>query len=296
MNPLGRILDPQTVEKLNHLAFGARSVVEGNTAGLHRSPIKGASVEFREHRVYVPGDEPRHIDWRVLARSDKTFVKEYDEETNLRCMIFLDASGSMNYGRQQGVDGSKFVAAMRIVAAISYLMLAHTESAGLAIAREGDDTWLVPSSTSTQLSRLIDVLERLSPEGPTVLTDLIHRRADRLDRRSLVVIVSDFFSPMDAIKSALARLRYDRHEIVPVRMLHEDEESFPFKTWTRFAGLEGESQRTIEPAAIRQKYLQRFRTHTEELHRAARAVQADLIQCKSNAPLMESIGRVIQRR
>src|SRR5512143_2739945 len=126
---VSRYLDPNLVERLNHLELSARRVVEGSTIGLHKSPIKGASVEFRQHRFYVPGDEPRRLDWRVLARTDRPYIKEYDEETNLRCVLLLDCSGSMAYGRD---NGTKYDAAARITASLAYLTLRQTESVGLA--------------------------------------------------------------------------------------------------------------------------------------------------------------------
>jgi uncharacterized protein (DUF58 family) len=292
MHALGRLLDPQFVETLNHLALSARRVVEGNTIGLHRSPIKGASVEFRQHRLYVPGDEPRRIDWRVLARSDRAFVKEFDEETNLRACVFLDASGSMGYGK----PASKFDYAVRIIAGLTYLMLAQTESAGLAIAREGSAEWIAPHSASTQLSRIIDVLEREKPGGPTVLDKTILRTADRMDRRSLVLIVSDFCAPIEPLRKGLARLNHDRHELLLVRLLHPDEITFPFRSWARFKGLEGEAAKLVEGPQVRKTYLENFNRHAEQLRQASRALGADLIECRTDQPLIETVMAVVKRR
>src|SRR5690349_18297350 len=172
-----RYLEPALVERLNHLQVSARSVVEGAVTGAHHSPLKGASVEFRQHRFYVPGDEPRRLDWRVLGRTDRPYIKEYDEETNLRCAILLDRSGSMAYaGRgSEGAAGatratatgatgtaraSKFDYAARLAAALGYLMLAHSESVGLGVFGTKLETWLAPHAGSGQLARAIDALER----------------------------------------------------------------------------------------------------------------------------------------
>src|SRR5688500_10341699 len=141
MSFVSRYLEPNLVERLNHLSLSARSVVEGSTAGLHRSPLKGASIEFRQHRAYVPGDEPRRLDWRVLGRTDRPYVKEYDEETNLRCALMLDCSGSMAYS---GKSGTKFDYAAKLVASLAYLMLGQTESVGLALFRGRVEQWLSP--------------------------------------------------------------------------------------------------------------------------------------------------------
>src|SRR5438552_8812719 len=158
MAHVGRLLQPALVERLNQLQITARSVVQGNTAGLHRSQLKGASVEFRQHRFYVPGDDPRRLDWRVLGRTDRPYIKEYDEETNLRGMILLDRSGSMAFGAATGASTSseqatesKFEYASRLSAALAYLMLAQTESVGLTIFGQRLETYLPPHSGSGQL-------------------------------------------------------------------------------------------------------------------------------------------------
>src|SRR5687768_3665323 len=157
MSVVTRYLDPSLIERLNALQLSARSVVAGATLGQHRSPVRGASVEFRQHRAYVPGDEPRRLDWRVLARTDRPYVREYQEETNLRCMLLLDRSGSMTYvgGRRQ----SKFDYAAKIVASLSYLMLNAGESVGVATCGQRVEHWLAPHAATQQLARVIDVLE-----------------------------------------------------------------------------------------------------------------------------------------
>src|SRR5438105_5830501 len=161
-----RFLEPSLVERLNHLQLSARSVVEGSIIGQHRSPVKGSSVEFRQHRFYTPGDEPRRLDWRVLGRTDRPYIKEYDEETNLRCVLMLDCSGSMAYGgTTKGARGSKFEYAAKLVASLAYLMLGQTESVGLGLCAAKLNTWLAPRAGTGQLSRVVDALDRAEPKG-----------------------------------------------------------------------------------------------------------------------------------
>src|SRR5262245_11206487 len=235
MPHVGRFLEPALVERLNQLQFTARRVVEGNTAGLHRSQLKGASVEFRQHRFYVPGDDPRRLDWRVLGRTNRPYIKEYDEETNLRGLILFDRSGSMAFagakGQGRGASESKFDYGSRLVAALSYLMLAQTESVGVAIFGENIESFLPPHSGSGQLSRVIDLLERAAPRGKSDPCRAMQESADRLERRGLVVIVSDLFSPIESLKRGLARLVHDRHEVIAVRVIDPAEVDFPFKGW-----------------------------------------------------------------
>src|ERR1700761_7752057 len=184
MSFVTRYLKPSLVERLNHLQLSARSVVEGSITGQHRSPVKGASVEFRQHRFYAPGDEPRRLDWRVLARTDRPFIKEYDEETNLRCLLMLDCSGSMSYGPAGAAAVNKFEYAARLAASLAYLMLASTESVGLSALGDRLLQWLTPRNGSKQLSRITEGLDRTMPRGPIDLKRSTEEAASRLGRRA----------------------------------------------------------------------------------------------------------------
>jgi len=306
MSFVTRYLEPALVERLNHLQVSARSVVEGSVTGAHRSPLKGASVEFRQHRFYAPGDEPRRLDWRVFGRTDRPYIKEYDEETNLRCALMLDESGSMGYGGRgtggapagagAGVGpGSKFDYGAKLVAALAYLMLGQTESVGLALFGERARQWLAPRAGTAQLSRVIDLLERAAPNGASDPGRAIQDAADRLGRRSLAIVVSDFFTPVPRVREGLARLRHDRHETILLRVLHPDEVEFPFRRWSRFRGLEGERARLLEPAVIRKAYLDNFRNHKRELEDAARAAGADCYTFTTEKPLIDSVTTFLRR-
>ena len=289
MSFASRYLDAATVEQLNHLQLAARSVVEGSAVGLHRSQLKGASVEFRQHRPYVPGDEPRRLDWRVLARTNRPFVKEYDEETNLRCLLMLDCSGSMAYG-------AKFDYAAKLVAALSYLMLAATESVGIATIAEQVEHWLAPRTGSLQLSRVIETLEKAAPAGPALIVPSTMQVANRLGRRALVIIVSDFFSPAADIRGAMARLRHDRHELICLRILHPDEINFPFQNWSMFNGLEHERPYLGEPALMRKTYLDNFDRHTRELTTLCRSMSAELHVMMTDQPVADSVKQFLKAR
>ena len=304
MSFVTRYLEPALVERLNHLQVSARSVVEGSITGAHRSPLKGASVEFRQHRFYAPGDEPRRLDWRVLGRTDRPYIKEYDEETNLRCALMLDESGSMAYGGAASgptsgagvAAGSKFDYGAKLVAALAYLMLGQTESVGLALFGERAQQWLAPRAGTPQLSRVIDLLERAAPTGASDPGRAMQDVADRLGRRSLVIAVSDFFTPVPRLRQGLARLRHDRHETILLQVVHPDETGFPFRRWSLFRGLEGERSRLLEPAMVRKTYLDNFRRHGRELQETARAAGAELYSFSTDKPLIESITLFLRRR
>lgn len=293
MSFVNRYLDPNLVEWLNHLRLTARSVVEGSTTGLHKSPLKGASIEFRQHRVYTPGDEPRRLDWRVLARTDRPYIKEYDEETNLRCVLMLDRSGSMGYG---GRHGTKFDYAARLAASLAYLMLAQTESVGLTTFADRLEHWLAPHARTAQLSHVLDLLERTSPRGESSPGNAMHEAAERLKRRSLVIVISDLFSPIPLIRQGLAHLRHNRHEVIVMRVLDGDEIEFPFRHWLQCRGLEGERPRLCEPALARKIYLENFRRHRAELEDNCRSLGAEFQSFRTDKSLIDSLISFLRRR
>lgn len=292
MSAFGRFLDPLLLERLSQLRLAARGVVEGGTAGVHRSPVRGASVEFRQHRIYSPGDEPRRIDWRVLGRTDRPFVKQYDAETNLRCLLLLDASGSMAYA---GHGESKFDHAARLLASLAYLLLSNSESVGLCVVGETGD-WLAPRGGTQQLSRILESLERAAPAGPSAVAPALHRAAGRLGRRSLVVVASDCMEQVDAFRGGLAHLRHDRHEVLLFRVLDRDEIEFPFRHWSRFRDLEGGGPRVCDPAIIRREYLKNFRSHAAALGQAARALGVESHNFITHVPLHRSLLQFLQKR
>jgi uncharacterized protein (DUF58 family) len=293
MSHVARYLDPALVEQLNQLQLTARSVVEGTTGGLHRSAFKGASIEFRQHRIYAPGDEPRTLDWRVLGRTDRLYVREYHEETNLRALVMLDRSGSMGYGRR---FGSKFDYAARIAASLAYLMLGQTESVGLAVFAERVEQWLPPHAHSGQLARIIDALERSDCAGPCAVDAALFDAADRLGRRALVIVLSDLFLPPDRVRKGLARLRHDRHEVIVMQVLDPDELEFPFNSFTRFHGLEGESPALHDASLLRRTYLQNLKRHQDSLASACGVLGVEFARFVIDRPLDEALIGFLRRR
>jgi uncharacterized protein (DUF58 family) len=288
MSRLGRYLDPLLVESLRNLQLPARRLAEGGASGRHKSPRHGASVEFRQHRFYTAGDEVRHIDWRLLARTDRPFVRQFEQETNLRCMIALDASGSMGYR-------GKFDYSLRLATALAYLLLGNGEHVGLSVFTGAIDRWISPLSSTQQLARLVDAMERTVPRGNSEVKSL-HDICQRLRRRSLVIVVSDLFFSADQIATALARLRHNRHETILARILHPDEIEFPFKSWTQLEGLEGERPQAADPALGRRIYLQNFARHDRSLHDICRAQHVELATFRTDEPLSESLGGFLRKR
>ena len=318
MSVVTRYLDPALLERLSSLQLSARRVVEGGTLGQHRSPVRGASVEFRQHRAYVPGDEPRRIDWRVLARTDRPYVREYHEETNLRGVLLLDRSGSMAYAggnldigyrvpgmkksrpdtRYPGPDtrASKFDYAGKIVASLAYLMLHQGESVGAATMGSRVERWLAPHAGTGQLSRVIDALERTTAGGKTDVPRALHDAADRVGRRALLVLVSDLFCDAVALRAALARLRHAGHEVIVLRVLDDDEITFPFDSWVRLRGMEDQAARLCEPAVVRQRYMQAFAAHETLIRDACRATDAEFHTFATSRDVGDALAAFLKHR
>ncbi len=266
-------LDPSALAKFGRLELLARLVVEGVMSGLHRSPFKGFSVEFAEHREYEPGDEIRHIDWRVYAKSDRYYIKEYEEETNLKAYLVVDSSGSMGYA---GEFQAKLEHARRLAAALAYLMVRQRDAVGLVAGGKDLRGMLPPKSTPGHFSLVCKTLEETPARGPSALAETLNALAGRIQRRGLIVVLSDGFEPLDRLVSALRHLRHRHHEVLFFHVLAPEEEHFKFRTPARFRDLErpGHELR-VNPSGLRAAYLERFEAHRKGLKDALRSMDAD---------------------
>jgi uncharacterized protein (DUF58 family) len=266
-------LDPTALARFGRLELLARLVVEGVMAGLHKSPFKGFSVEFAEHRQYGPGDEIRHIDWRAFGKTDRYFVKEYEEETNLKAYLVVDTSGSMGYA---GRTVSKLECARRLAASLAYLMISQRDAVGLVTFDETLRTLIPPRSAANHFAVVCKALEEAKVGGETPLSGILHTLAERIRRRGLIVVISDGFDKIDELTSALRHLRHRRHEVLLFQVLAPEEEEFPFRRPARFRNLEDAGQLLrIDPSALRAAYLEKFRAHCRELKERVQAMEAD---------------------
>lgn len=252
-----RYLDPQIVSRLSRMDVKARLVVEGFVAGLHKSPYRGFSVEFAEHRQYMPGDPLRHIDWKVYAKSDKFYIKEYEEETNLRSNILLDGSASMGYS-SGGI--SKFDYGAHLAAALSFLMLKQRDSVGLMLFDDKLRQYLAPRSTGTHLHQILKELNAAQPARGTDVGNSLHTLAERIRRRGLVILISDLMDDPDDVLMALRYFRHKKHEVVVFHLLDPKEVHFDFDKEARFEDLETDDHIVAQPWRIQQEY-------TEEIDR-----------------------------
>jgi uncharacterized protein (DUF58 family) len=279
--PNRRLTDPQTLARIASLELRARAVVEGVISGMHRSPHHGYSVEFAQHRDYSPGDEIRHIDWKVFGRSDRLYVKQFEEETNLKAYLVLDASNSMNYrsGALSKLDYGSIVAA-----ALSTLMLRQRDSVGLATFNEGIQTFLPAAGTPSHLREMLRRLDVIETAPRTSTGATFHDLAERVKRRSLIVIIGDLFDDPQEILNGLQHFRHRKHDVIVFHTLDRDEMTFPFKETVVFEGMEEEGQLPAEPNSLRREYLKIFDRYVESLKRGCRELDMDYVSLPTDRP------------
>lgn len=287
---------------MRRLEWLARKRMQGTLTGRHTSPDKGFSVEFAEHREYTPGDDPRNLDWRVMAKSDRNVIKQYIEETNLRVTIAVDTSGSMAFEGDKAaeVDGepmSKFSCARYLAAALSYLFIKQGDAAGLVTFDSEVRSYLRAGSRPSHLRRIVETLHQAETGEDTKVGNVLHEVAERIHKRGLVILISDFFDePQDIIES-LHHFDFRQHELVLLHVLAEEELTFPFKNFQRFRDLEGvESMLRIDPQAVRAAYLEKVQNFIKQMETASGKLQADYVPINTKTPLRDSLLRYLGRR
>ncbi len=249
-------LDPAVVSKLDSLELKARLVVEGFMVGLHKSPYHGFSVEFSEHRSYMQGDPIRNIDWKVYAKSEKFFIKQYEEETNLISHVILDISKSMDYKYKGSI--TKLEYGEILAASLLYLMLQQQDAAGLALYSDKIESYLQPKSTRVYLSKLLSTIASIKPSGKTETAGCLNLITEKIKRRGLIIIISDFFDSPDSVLSALKRFHYRKNEVIVFQILDPVEKNFGFGQDAIFVDKESEEELTTQPYQIQKAYQQAF--------------------------------------
>lgn len=297
-----RLLPAESLATLSRLELLARGVVQGFVSGKHRSPHKGFSVEFAEHRQYVPGDDLRNMDWRVAARKDRYYIKQYIEETNLRATVVVDASGSMGYSgavaaRTNGELTSKFAYAQYLAASLTYLMIGQADAVGLVTFDTKVRTYQPARSRASQVRLILEELDRTEPGGETGLSDVLHAVAERIPRRGLVILLSDMFDDIEQLMKALHHFRYRKHEVLVMHIMAEEELRFPFDTFTRFNDLEGAEQAlALDPKTIRASYLARVRRFLSELQAGCGQMEIDYVPLNTKEPFDRALAEYLSRR
>jgi len=287
--------DPQVLARLEGLPLRGRRIVEGYVAGGHRSPYHGFSIEFAEHREYAPGDDLRYLDWKVFGRTDKFYLKQFEEETNLVCSLVLDTSESMGY-RSEAAPMSKLDYARCIAAALAYLVLRQQDSVGLVTFDREVRASLRASSNPSQWEPLIRVMEESSPREKTAAGAIFHDLAERIRRRGIVVVLSDLFDDVDAMLAGLKHFRHRRHEVIVFHVLDPAELEFPFDEATRFQGLEGWADLVVEPRALRRAYLDQFDRYLRRVRHGCRAAQIDHVLMRTDRSLELALSSYLASR
>jgi len=264
----------EVISRVRELELKAREIAEGALIGLHHSRHRGSSIEFSEHKPYSPGDEIRLIDWKLFAKSDRFFIKQFEDETRIQSYLILDASGSMAYP-EEGAKFSKFEYARFLTAGLAYLLLGQGDAVGLAIIRNGKLDWIPCRSGERHFMALAEFLTRAKPEGETRFGPVLFDLISRFKKKSLMVLISDFFDPEMEVEKSLKLARHRKNELAFFQVLTREEMEFPFSQLSWFEGLEGEGRILLEPAQLRRQYLKLIRAWQEKLKRIGQELLAD---------------------
>ena len=278
-----KYLDAKTLDKIKRLDVRARLVVEGFITGQHRSPYNGFAIEFAAHREYAPGDDLRHIDWKVWSKTDRLYIKEYEEETNLKCHLIVDCSKSMRYGENDG--WSKFDYAATAAASVAYMMQQQQDSVGMVLFSNKIDKNFKSSTHPSHLKMLFHELEQVEPENTTDISDPFLALAGQIRQRGLVVLFSDLFIDPDELGKSLQQFRLRRHEVVVFHVMHHDELEFPFQENTLFRGIEVDAELHTEPRALRKSYLEAVESYMAKVKKVCATAGIDHVLLDTSKPL-----------
>lgn len=265
-------LDSAVVARLSRLPFHSRLAMVGTVAGMHKSPHRGSSVEFAEYRKYVPGDDIRHVDWRVYARTDKFYMKEFEADTNLRCYLVLDCSGSMQFS---GNGESKFAFARRLAATLAYILVHQGDSVGLMCFSDRIVRDIPPRHTPGHLSHIYDAMGQVDPTGKTDIVNTLHDVAERIRRRATVIVFSDFFTEIDGLLDCFKHIQFRNHDLAVFHLLDDSELNFQFDRPIRFSDLESSFNMITDTHAMRGLYLEELETYLADLRRGCLEFNVD---------------------
>lgn len=296
-----RWLPAASTATLTKMEFISRGVMQGFISGRHKSPHKGFSVEFSEHRQYVPGDDLRNLDWQVLARTDRSYIKQYVEETNLRATILLDTSGSMRYQGDaaaaiEEAPCSKQEYAKYLAAALAYVLISQQDAVGLVTFDTAIRAYIPARARASQVRAVLEKINETDCGGETALAPIFHDIAERIPRRGLVIIISDLFDDPAELVNALHHFRHRKHEVLVLHILADEELNFPFKDFTRFCDLEGTASTQTDPRALRASYLEQIRIFLETIKTGCGRIGADYVPMNTSIPFDQALAAYLTRR
>jgi len=287
-------LDPSFISKLNSLELKARLVVEGFMVGLHKSPYHGFSVEFSEHRAYMQGDNLKDVDWKVFGKTEKYFIKQYEEETNLRSYIFLDTSNSMAYS--SGNNISKLDYSITLAAALSYLMIHQQDAVGLTLYSEKINKFLPPKSSRAYLQEILKNLANVQASEKTNTAESLSEAAEKIKRKGLVIIISDFFDDINSVLKALKHFSYKKNEVIVFQVLDPIEKTFSFGKDAIFKDLETGDEITTQPYQIQKAYREAMSEFTNRIKTECLNSNIDYNLIDTSDPYDKALFRYLQKR
>lgn len=290
-----KYLDFNVLGRINNMQLLAKTVVEGFLLGLHRSPYRGFSVEFAEYRQYSPGDEIKHIDWKVFAKTDRYYIKQFEEETNLTCNIFLDASASMGYKSDEN-GFSKLEYASRLAACLAYFMVGQRDATGITIFDTEVREMLPPKASRTHLNRLLESLENLKPGGQTKISKPLHILAEGLKRKGLIILISDLLDDPDTVLSALQHFSFKGHDVIVFQIMDDAELNFRFETMTEFTDVETGDKLLVSPEGMRKTYMKELNHFMAVCEKGCASVKADYKLFDTKTPLELALSEYLYRR
>ena len=293
-----KYLDPRTLARIGSIDLRARLIVEGLMTGMHRSPYQGISVEFAQHRQYVAGDDTRHVDWKVFGKTDKIYLKQYQEETNLHLICVVDASESMAFSSiTSGKETwSKYDHATAIAASLSYMAIQQQDSVGLAVFDSDLKHYIKPSNAPAQWKVITQDLTMVPRLKKTNTGRILDQLAEKLTHRSVILLLSDFFDDLESIKKGLRHLRYKKHEVLAFQIMDPAEITFPFEDATLFKGLEQAGELLTEPRALREGYLRQLQLFTDDLRKTCRGMHIDFVRMNSGEALDVALSGFLAAR
>lgn len=290
------LLNAKDRDAIAQLQFFAKGVVEGITAGRHRSPLKGSSIEFKEHRQYVQGDEIRTIDWKLYGKTDRLFIRQFEDETNLTANILLDQSGSMGYRGQRAGGLSKHQYAVRLSACLAALLVSQQDAVGVTTLDTAVRKSIPARSNPRHLRAIFELLTQSKSAGETSLGDCLSQAAGRFRRRGLIFLISDCFDDLEKLLSALRLFRHSGHEVIVFQIWDPDELDFPFRNRTEFRSLEKSAQHIVDPQSLRKSYLKRVHEFRQQLELETAKQRIELLTCTTDIPCGEMLGQYISLR
>jgi len=291
---LKNYLDPSFISKLNSLELKARLVVEGFMVGLHKSPYHGFSVEFSEHRAYMQGDNLKDVDWKVFGKTEKYFIKQYEEETNLRSYIFLDTSNSMAFSSENNI--SKLDYSLTLAAALSYLMIHQQDAVGLTLYSDKINKYLPPKSSRAYLQEILKNLANAQPSEKTNTAQSLSDTAEKIKGRGLVIIISDFFDEISSVLNAIRHFRYKKNEVIVFQILDPIERSFSFGKDAIFKDMETEDELTTQPYQIQKSYREAMVEFTNKIKAECLNTNIDYNLIETSEPYDKALLRYVQKR